>query len=67
MDVDTIKLDDIVFCQVQPKNRFFAHKVLKIELHGGKRYFTIGNQKGFRNGWCEDHHIYGRLIEVVRP
>ena len=64
---ETIKQDDIVFCEVQPKNRFFAHKVLKFEWHGGKRYFTIGNQKGFRNGWCEDHHIYGRLIEVVRP
>ena len=64
---ETIKLGDIVFCSVQPNNRCFAHKVLEIYWHGDKRYFTIGNQVGFQNWYCEDHHIYGRLIEVVRP
>jgi len=63
---ETIKLGDIVFCSVQPNNRFFAHKVLEIYWHGDKRYFTIGNQVGFQNWYCEDHHIYGRLIEVGR-
>ena len=64
---ETIKLNDIVFCEVQPGNRYFAHKVLDIYRDSGKRYFTIGNQQGFQNGHCEDHHIHGRLIEVFRP
>ena len=64
---DTIEVDDIVFCEVQPGNRYFAHKVLEIYRHGDKRYFTIGNQKAFQNGYCEDHNIHGRLIQVFRP
>ena len=64
---ETIRLGDIVFCQLQPGNMFVAHMIRDIywEKHPD-RYFTIGHQAGYRNKWCQDQHIYGRLIEVVR-
>ena len=46
-------MDDIVFCEVQPGNRFYAHKILKVEWCSwpprpdtwNKKY-TSGNNKG---------------------
>ena len=65
---ETIREGDIVFCEVQPGDRFYAHKVHKIYRANCIRYFDIGNNHDPPriNGWCQDHHIYGRLIEVVR-
>ena len=40
---DTIEVGEIVFCEVQPGNRFYAHKVRKIYFHNSIRYFDIGN------------------------
>ena len=72
LDLNTIMQGDIVFCEVQPGNRYFARKVKDIFYDSGKRYFNfwvteLGNQTP-RNmkGWCEDHHIHGRLIVVYR-
>ena len=76
LDPGLLREGDIVFCQVQPGDRYFAHKILKIEWfkaaasatpagHTMTRCFTIGNNRGHANGWCLDHHIYGRLVEVV--
>ena len=65
LDPDKLKLDDVVFCEVQPGNRFFAHLVSDITWSRGVRYFTISNIKGKENGWCRDEHIYGRLIQVI--
>ena len=59
---------DIVFCQVQPYNRFFAHMVLRIDTPADpaeKPKYWIGNIEGRENGWCYREHIYGWLIEVV--
>ena len=69
---------DIVFCEVQPTGRFFAHKVMYYEYEhaepvdsarGTEAIFRIkywiGNNKGHINGWCYQHHIYGRMVEVV--
>ena len=60
---------DIVFCEVQPHDRFCAHKILRCMYErtaasapGGeswKRYWIIGNNSGRENGWCYDHHLYG--------
>ena len=65
---------DVVFCEVQPGNRFFTHYILKIEWETAaassaatgepKRKFIIGNASGWANGHCYDQHIYGRLFEV---
>ena len=77
-----LKMDwDIVFCQVQPSNRLFAHKVIRFELEKVEqpaasassarssttyiKKFWIGNNKGHINGWCHEKHIYGRLVETV--
>ena len=67
-----LKVGDIVFCEVQPKGRFFAHLILRMEEDGAaasarnRRIWTIGNIKGRENGWCYDRHIYGRMVEVVK-
>ena len=61
---DLIQLEDIVFCEVQPGNRFYAHVVKRIGEWEGKRYFTIANIKGRENGWCYDEHVYGKLTRV---
>jgi hypothetical protein len=76
---DMVQEGDIVFCEVQPNDRFYAHQVLRKEWHrarlatgvsaecavGGEWYFTIGNIEGRENGWCRIEHIYGRLTECV--
>ena len=59
-----IQLNDVVFCEVQPGNRFFAHVVKDIDWFRGRRCFTIANISGRENGWCYDEHIYGKLIHV---
>jgi len=60
---DDSKLMDIVFCEVQPGDRFYAHLFLRKETndHSGKTRFIIGNKSGYENGWCFLEHIYGRL------
>ena len=81
VDIDKIKPGDIVFCEVQPGNRFYAHLVLTIDWENKspaasasaagarsippRRRFWIGNQSGRSNGYCYDPHIYGRLVEVI--
>ena len=55
---------DIVFCQVQPGDRFYGHLVSCKWFQDGEWYFTISNLKGWVNGWCSIKHIYGRLIRV---
>ena len=59
-----VREDDIVFCQVQPSNRFFAHLVSRKWFQDGEWYFTISNLKGRENGWCRIEHIYGRLVRA---
>ena len=77
-DHSTLEIGDIVFCQVQDGDRYYAHKILRIEQYEltsaesarfgetHKRVFTIGNQQRRENGWCFDEHVYGQLVEVVR-
>ena len=68
---DELKVNDIVFCEVQPGDRFFAHLIHKIEWVTWdnpldfRRRFTIGDIGGHVDGYCFDEHIYGRLVEVV--
>ena len=58
---DEVQEDDIVFCQVQPGDRFYGHLVSRKWFQDGEWYFTISNLKGWSNGWCSIKHIYGRL------
>ena len=59
---DEVQEDDIVFCQVQPGDRFYGHLVSCKWFQDGEWYFTISNLQGRSNGWCSIKHIYGRLI-----
>ena len=62
-----VQVNDIVFCEVQPGNRFYAHMVLEVqEGSSGKMRYIIGNARGRQNGWCYIEHIYGKLVEVAR-
>ena len=60
---DMAQVDDIVFCEVQTSNRFYAHLVKNKYLQGGAWVFKISNMQGWVNGWCRIEHIYGKLIE----
>ena len=72
-NADEVNENDIVFCEVQPRGYFYAHKILSMswydasESDSGKSVpvYVIGNQKGHVNGWCLRKHIYGRLFEVI--
>jgi hypothetical protein len=61
---DQVHEKDIVFCQVQPGDRFYAHLVKRKEWHHSREewVFTISNAKGRENGWCYMRHIYGQLV-----
>ena len=64
---EEVLVNDIVFCEVQPGNRFYAHMVLEVqEGSSGKMRYIIGNAGGRQNGWCYIEHIYGRLVNVER-
>ena len=60
-----VEVNDIVFCEVQPRDRFYGHVVKKKEFWWSSwcYYFTISNLRGRENGWCYIQHIYGKLIE----
>ena len=58
-----IGVGDIVFCQVQPSQQYYAHIVLSVEDHLGPKYW-IGNIEGNKNGWCLRQHIFGILVDV---
>jgi hypothetical protein len=73
---DQVMQNDIVFCEVMPGNRFYAHLVLRKEwkkytqrgreIQGSDQwYFTISNIKGWENGWTTIDKIYGRLVQVT--
>ena len=59
--------DNVVFCQPQPKNYYYAHNVQRKEwdYDHGKYKFWIANMRGRINGWCFIEHIYGKLVEVL--
>ena len=62
---DQVQVGDIVFCTVQPYDRFFAHLVKEKNWRGAAWCFAISNFAGRVNGWCLIEHIYGRLVEVL--
>ena len=64
ISADEVKEQDIVFCEVQPGDRFFGHLVSQkwFDDGDGEWYFTITNLAGWENGWCSIKHIYGRLV-----
>ena len=67
-DLLSLKVNDIVFCAVEPGWRYYAHFIKKIEWrwHQGKMdlCFTIANKQGRENGWCWSHMIWGKLFQI---
>ena len=69
-----IRKYDIVFCQVQPNNRWYCHLVWRVQndFSSGfqKEMFIIGNNKRAparkRNGYCFREHVYGILEKTER-
>ena len=64
----TVKVGDIVFCEVQPGNRCYIHLVWYIEEHKDdydvwrKKYYIGNNKEGMQaicNGWCYADKIFG--------
>ena len=56
-----LEVGDIVFCQVQPSNYYYAHIILE-EAEGPK--YLIGNILQRSNGWCRRENIFGILVDV---
>ena len=61
------KVGDVVFCEVQPKGYFYAHKICRIEDEGPHLKYFIGREEDdtVKVGWCHAEHIHGRLLEVL--
>ena len=53
-EASEIGVGDIVFCQVQPSQHYYAHFVLSIEqdYYANEEKYWIGNIQEKRNGWC---------------
>ena len=70
-----IKAGDVIFCLVQPNDRWYIHLVWRIgkwrdEYGIEKDIFVIGNnKKGFQrrcNGWCYREHVFGIVWKTQR-
>jgi hypothetical protein len=70
-DHSELVVGEIVWCSVQPGNRYYGHAIHTIGDWYGKPFWEIGNLKEPPNinGWCYAEHIYGVLMEVsgVQP
>jgi len=66
-EASEIDVGDIVFCQVQRSQLYYAHIVLWIEhdYWANEPKYWIGNICQRVNGWCFREHIYGILIDVL--
>ena len=62
-----VQENDIVFCQVGPGGRYYAHLVLAKNWHDarGEWVFWINNLTGRSNGWRFIDKVYGRLIDCM--
>ena len=70
-DHEKLVVGEIVWCQVQPTQRYYGHVIHEVGYWGDKKYWWIGNLDipPWYNGWCYKEHIYGVLFEVsgVQP
>jgi len=66
-DHSLLEVGDVVFCVVQPGDRFYGHMIHEFGTWiTGMSYYVIGNMKDSMriNGWCYAEHIFGRLMEI---
>ena len=62
-----VQVNDIAFCQVQPREFYYAHIVQtkRYDPNRGEYVFSIGNIAGRLNGHCFLDTIYGKLVQVL--
>ena len=58
-----IGVGDIVFCQVQPSLRYYAH-IVRAVLPKPRQEYSIGNIQRHIHGWCYRENIFGILVDV---
>ena len=65
-EASEIGVGDIVFCQVQRSQQYYAHIVLEEEFdyYAREPKYWIGNIEQRKNGSCFREHIFGILVEV---
>ena len=65
-EASEIGVGDIVFCQVQRSQEYYAHIVLDVQecYNPEEPKYWIGNIQKHYNGWCHRKHIFGVLVEV---
>ena len=64
---EQVAVDDIVFCHVQPGDRYYAHLVHTKEWDAemGQWKSWISNMKRRCSGHCSIEHIFGKLVSVL--
>ena len=67
-EASEICVGDIVFCQVQRSQQYYANIVLGTEQSNyhtePEPMYWIGNIERHCNGWCLREHIFGILVDV---
>ena len=63
-EASEIDVRDIVFCQVQPSQQFYAHIVQRRQHCSQRPTYFIGNIQRRMNGWCYREHIFGIHVDV---
>ena len=70
IECDGLKTGDIVFCQLDPHERYFAGKIMEVMM---VQDTTAGSARHRRKYWigdendcCYEEHIYGKYVEVVK-
>ena len=63
---DSLQPGNIVFCQVQPGNRFVVDTIMRMDDDGAAVPAQERRRWMVKNGWCYDRHIYGRLVECLK-
>ena len=60
-DLNTIEINDVVYCKVQ--GVYYTHLVTAIKKNGDSLLFQISNNHGHVNGWTKQ--VFGKVIEVL--
>ena len=74
-NTDDVVPGDIVFCLVQPNNRYYVHLVWRKYVYHApdgvdRLTFVIGNNKQpggggkKKNGWCYREHLIGKVYRT---
>ena len=70
-ELSEIGVGDVVFCQVQPSQLYYASIVHEVQkgwdghpAAGPRQKYLIGNIQRHIHGWCYRENIFGILVDV---